>query len=196
MPTWHENAFTSRHFYILALKCFNTHWRQKFLPARKELSLFEATKKGGPTDAYGLGRTRFGIAFGYEPPGLLDLGVVNPRPTGHVPFGHGHGKTVPGSLGNESALKVGQCGEDVEDQGASSRSRVELLLQGFEIHLVSFEVVHDFQELTHGATKTIQTYNAKGVALAGESHHFGQARPVETFSAHDILVDSRGTSLF
>lgn len=166
------------------------------MPARTELGLFETTKDGGPTDAYGPSCTRFGIAIGYEPPGLLDLGVVNPRPARHVPFGHGHGKAVPGTFSNEPTFKVGESGKDVEDQGACCRSGVEQLLQGFEIHLISLEVVHDFQELPHGATETIQTYNAKGVALAGESHHLGQARPVETFSAHDILVDPLGTSLF
>lgn len=104
-----------QHFFHADNRVFNPLEKEE-LANNGKLGLLQTTKQSGAADARSSGCSRLGMSLTKKANGLLDLGMLNSGPSRHVALGHGHGKTVPSAFGYEAALKVGQCGKDVEDQ--------------------------------------------------------------------------------
>lgn len=75
-------------------------------------------------------------------------------------------KTGAGTLGDQSALELGDCAEDVEDQFAARRSRVDRLGQREEVAASRLEACYELDQVGERAAQAIEPPDDERVAHA------------------------------
>jgi hypothetical protein len=151
------------------------------------LVLEEEGKDGTHADGFGLVDPELGA---------LGIDVVTQQWQAADPFAvaAGGGNLIAGPFGNELAFELGKGEEHVEDQPAHRGSRVQLLADRDEGHLVFFEQFHEAGEVEQGAAEAIDLVRQNAVDLAGSNvfEEALQGGPVKVVAREAAIIVTLG----
>lgn len=102
-----------------------------------------------------------------QSPCLLDLLPVEaygaPARSAPCPCGF---KACPGAFSYQVTFELGQAAEDVEDESATGRARVDRFRQRVELHSPGVELIDEFYQVLQGSSKPVEFLDDDGVAFA------------------------------
>lgn len=134
---------------------------------------------------------------GVEPAGHRELlGGKDPRPAAVSSSSSGRLEAGGSALADEVALELCQGREDVKDQFAAGRGRVQRLVQGEQPDPPVLELGHEVEEMAQGATEPVEAPDDEGVAAASEAQGLLKPGSVGTGAAGSVREDALAASAF
>lgn len=88
---------------------------------------------------------------------------------------------------------MGDGPEHMEDQFASGRRRVDLLLKAQQRHALGAQLLDRSEKLGELASEPIEAHHGQRVALAGVGEKFDEAGTIHALAGHDVGEHLNGT---
>src|SRR3546814_11128813 len=88
---------------------------------------------------------------------------------------------------------MGDGPEHMEDQFASGRRRVDLLLKAQQRHALGAQLLDRSEKLGERASEPIEAHHGQRVALAGVGEKFDEAGTIHALAGHDVGEHLNGT---
>lgn len=96
-----------------------------------------------------------------------------------------HNLALEGSDGSEERHRKLSCG----------RARIEVLFQGYDLHVLVFELLHDIEKIFRTASQTREFRDIDGIAFTGIAYHLLKLRSIRILAGQFVRIDTLHASL-